>query len=197
MITWLDILLVIIIVGIVYIGSNRGFIMEIFDLLVLFFSFTLGVYGKGFIADFLIRQFQWGKVFANWVGFLLIFSICAVLIFLLGCYVKDAVNSRTEIPKEVNQVVGGFIAVFKALLLACLLMILIGIIPNTSHSFREKSGAGVVVRQLDKLIPAMEDAVISLSPKGTGAYLAKKINSARFPTRDNRLPNNGKPDEEC
>jgi|GEM_PF-3149731 len=194
--TWLDVLLAIIIIATVYIGTNRGLIVEFFDLLLLVFAFTLGIYGKTFIADFLIRQFDWGKVFANWVGFLLIFTIFATLIFLLGCYVKDAVNAKSEIPKEVNQIFGGFLAAFKGILFGCLLLMLIGGIPNLSQSFRAKSGNGIVVRQVDKLIPGVEDLVVALSPKGTGTYLAKKINLSRFPTPENRLPNLGKPDEQ-
>jgi len=190
--TWLDLLVVFIVGLTIFIASHRGLIMEFFDLLIIVGAFILAIQAKNPLAGVFMDKLSWTPGLANWMGFMLVFVPVGVLIFLLGCYVKDSINAHTKVPLWMDQLFGVLFGTVKALFFGVMIVVLIGIIPNTSVTFRAATGKGFIVRQVDKLIPSLEQAVIAVSPKKTGKYLAGKIQAARFPTPENHLPNTGK-----
>ena len=189
--SWLDLLILLIAFLTIYSGTRRGFISEIFDLLLIVSAFTLAVYLKAYIAPLFIQNFHWSKVYAHWVGFLLIFVPVGTGVFLLGCYVNDAVKGRADISEDMNQVLGGIFAAIKAAVFAVLILLLIGYIP-TDKKFRSEMGRGFIVIQVDRAIPAAKQVVLALTQEKEGKYLVGKIQKARFPTKVNKLKNTGK-----
>jgi uncharacterized membrane protein required for colicin V production len=148
---WLDLLMVIVMIGAVLRGTVQGFVGELFKLLGLICAtiFALHFYVRA--AEAFRRSFLLSVKFGEVLSFVLI-SVLVILIFKLireGWLLILKVDTKSSF----SQWLGGFVAIFNALLICGLLFFFISLFKNDAlNIFAEKSVKGVYLRDLSPRI---------------------------------------------
>ncbi len=148
---WLDLLMVIVMIGAVLRGTVQGFVGELFKLLGMICAtiFALHFYVRA--AEAFQRSFLLSAKFGEVLSFVLI-SILVILIFKLireGWLLILKVDTKSSF----SQWLGGFVAIFNALLICSLLFFFISLFKNEAlNVFAEKSATGVYLRDLSPRI---------------------------------------------
>jgi uncharacterized membrane protein required for colicin V production len=148
---WLDLLMVIVMIGAVLRGTVQGFVGELFKLLGLICAtiFALHFYVRA--AEAFRRSFLLSVKFGEVLSFVLI-SVLVILIFKLireGWLLILKVDTKSSF----SQWLGGFVAIFNALLICGLLFFFISLFKNDAlNIFAEKSVTGVYLRDLSPRI---------------------------------------------
>lgn len=144
--TWVDFLLLIVIVGTVYAGVRRGIVYEVADCAVLLLA-TAGAYATFTTLGRIISFIPWRQGVLNGLCWWVVFVLIAAAIVLLGMYIDR--HTRAHMQKTLSEVGGAFIAFFKSFLLAFLVIILLSALPFTD-SFRENMKTAPVVQSVQR-----------------------------------------------
>ncbi|MFH1360330.1 MAG: CvpA family protein [Candidatus Omnitrophota bacterium] len=136
---WVDLIIVSIFARAIYVGTKRGFIVEIFKLIGVFFGLLITLHFFGSLASFLEKSIQLPKGASHFVAYLALGGI-TILVFK---FARDTFMTLFRI--EAHSVFdhwGGLVLSFlRALLLCSLLMVFLRVLDigyfsrNTEKSF--------------------------------------------------------------
>ncbi len=146
--SYLDIIAAVLLVGFGLLGLRKGIIREAATLLGLF----VGLYGAFHFSDFtagkLIEMVEMEEKYLHVTSFMVTFVVLAVLVFLLGLFVKKLVQA---VHLGFLDKIGGFIVgLGKGLLLCSVAVMLLNVLCDNGFvdgELREKSVLYPVVEQ--------------------------------------------------
>lgn len=125
---WFDIFCVLFIVLVTYIGSKRGLVFEVFDVVILTLGTGLSLYLYNYLADFILSLLKWNKNFAKWFSFLAVFIVITGVLFFIGILLDKLIKLNVTM-KSLNTF-GGFVVGFlKSFILLWILLLLIMVMP--------------------------------------------------------------------
>ncbi|MFH1453464.1 MAG: CvpA family protein [Armatimonadota bacterium] len=171
--SWLDIFLVLFIILVTYIGSKRGLIFEIFDMLVLTIGLGLTLHIYKHLADFLNSVFKLNKTSSAWVSFIILFLIIAGLLMFLAV-VLDKFVKLAVVMKPLHTFGGGVLAFIKSFILIWLILLLILVMPVKEESKR-KVFSSAVARSVWNATPIVVEVFDIVSPSFAQESLNKII----------------------
>ncbi len=158
---WLDLLMIIVMIGTVFRGAVQGFVVEFFRILSTVFAtiLVLHFYARSaeLLNDSVALPYKAGEV----LSFILIW-VLTILIFRL---IREGwlLVLKSEAKSGFSQWLGGFVAIIRSGLICGLLFFLIFLFGNaTLDTFAEKSATGFYLRDLSlQVYRASYDGVIS------------------------------------
>ncbi len=158
---WLDLLMIVVMIGTVYRGAAQGFIVEFFRILGTFFAIIFALHFYFRASEFIYHFFPVSVKFCEIVSFILI-AVITVLVFKLardGWILLLKVESKSSFSKWLGAILG----VFHSFLVCALLFFFISLLAvEKIDIFAQKSITGVYLRDLSlKVYKATYDEVIS------------------------------------
>lgn len=174
MIGWLDIVLVVILIGTFIAGSIRGLVKEVVGIVAAIIAFLAAATWYAPVADFLNRSLV-GPGIAKFLGFILVFAF----VILVGAVASALLSRLMAGPlKFVNHLFGGIFGLFEGMLICGALVFALMVFPISKESLSSsllapycygltKTMVGFIPRELkEQFKSAYQDIVKSESVDG-------------------------------
>lgn len=170
---WFDIFSILFLCVVVYVGSKRGLILELFDMIVLILGLGLTFNLYSYLARFILSFLPWNKTFCAWFSFFVIFIIIAgILIFV--SLLLDKTLKLAVVLKQLNAYGGLIIALIKSIFMLVIILVLILTMPIKKEDKKMifNSSAGKIVWSFYGPVKGVYDIV---NPTFVSDYIDKAI----------------------
>jgi membrane protein required for colicin V production len=175
--TWFPLVALGLLIVMVYVGTKRGFILELFDLLWMFGAFAAASYAKGPLSKFCMKQFHWDVSYAHNFNFLIVFIVVTVIIFFIGVLLNDTL--KIFLPDALHTLFGGIFGVLKALLMLYVLVVFVSLFPLKDDA-RAALHKDFLLQKVQGFTPTMTSLISVLTPPNVGKYYIKQIDEHKL-----------------
>lgn len=176
--TGIDLIILIFIALVTYIGFKRGLILEVFDLAILILDTALTLHIYKYFADFILSIFPQAQKAAYLVSFIVIFILLGIVLVLIALAI-DKVIKLTVILKPFNSLGGALFAFAKAFLIIWIIILAIFLSPlkkELKHKVYHSSASKIVW----STTPYILDLVDLFAPTKFSEGLRKSIDKLKF-----------------
>lgn len=169
--TWVDLLLIVLILLLGYGGFMRGVVQEIFDLLVLGVGTAVSLRFFGPLGDWLQPMTGTTSYTAHWIAFVLLFIPVAAAIFALGLHLDQMQSEDTSIPGPLKYGAGAALGALKGLFLGWLVLVSLHHLPLLDGTTLQEMDTAPVVQAVQGLQPTFVAFVDALTPPQVSRWL--------------------------
>jgi len=156
----------------VYVGTKRGFILELFDLLWMLGAFAAASYAKGPLSKICMKQFHWEASYAHNFNFIIVFIVVTVVIFFIGVLLNDTL--KLYIPEALHTLFGGIFGMLKALIMLYVLVVFVSLMPLKDET-REALHKDFLLQRVQGFTPTVTSVISVVTPPKVGNYYIKQI----------------------
>jgi uncharacterized membrane protein required for colicin V production len=175
--TWFPPFALVLTIVMIYVGTKRGLIMELFDLLWLAGAFAAASYAKGPMAKFCMQRFHWDASYAHNFNFIVVFILTTIVIFFIGVLLNDTL--KMYIPDILHTFLGGLIGAFKSVTFLYIFVVLLSLFPMNNDA-RATLHKDFLLQKVQDLTPSFSGIIYTLAPESAAKYYLKQIKNHKL-----------------
>jgi membrane protein required for colicin V production len=168
---YIDIIFIIPIIWFAYQGFKRGLIIELASLVALILGIYAALYFSGYVADFLVNNFDMGPKYVPVVAFIITFIGVVILVHFIGRIMEKLVNMIAL--GFLNKLMGGIFGIIKAILFISIVLMVIHHF-NDHFVSREKQEGSLLYKPIAGIAPFLWDQLEQFDPDGNGVDTVKE-----------------------
>lgn len=177
---WIDIPIIIFLVVFAYAGWGRGFIGELFDVLILIVGNCIAIALYYYIADFFIKLTGFNLDIVYPTTYLMVLIPVSVGLFLLGRFLEK--RSADGFPQQLYRSLGVILGFIKGILLAFLFFLLISTLQVSSGKVKLLKSS-MAIRMIQSTESMVEGMIVAFAPQKIKASAIQTLRRSIFENR--------------
>jgi len=177
---WIDIPIIIFLVVFAYAGWVRGFIGELFDVLILIVGNCITIAIYYYITVFFIKLTGFNMEFVYPMFYFIVLIPISVGLFLLGRFLER--RSSESFPQVLYRSLGIILGFIKGILLSFLFLLLVSTLPISPGKVNLLKSS-YMVRIIQSTEPTVEGMIVAFAPKKIKASAIQTLRKSIFEDR--------------
>lgn len=173
--TWVDLVLVALVLTMAYGGFRRGLARELLDLAFLGLGSAAALHWFGPLGSKLHVLLQIPGQTAHWMAFVLIFLVVAGIVLMLGWHLDQTQSEGVSFSPILTTSLGTILGVVKGLGLAWLVLVALHHLPVLGPADRVRMHEAPVVQAIQGLQPTFVNMIHAFTPVSVSTWLEPEL----------------------